>query len=278
MKAAYRKMYIYIFILNCLCLFSLFAYKLAPHDPELVDLAKAKLAPCAEYIMGTDGLGRCIFSRILSGAASSVFASLLIVILSMLFGCTIGLISGYAGGIADEILMRIVDIFLAFPGIVLSIAIAGMLGPGIVNGVLALAATGWTSYARLTRSYVLTIRKENYISAAILNGESSPAILLKHILPNTMRPVIVTGTIHLSSAMLSISGLSFLGLCSSTAEWGSMLSDGKGLMQQCPWIVLFPALAIFTVSVFFNLFGDSVRDALDPNGYCKKVILRRKRT
>lgn len=214
--------------------------------------------------MGTDGLGRCIFSRILAGAYSSVFASLLIVALSMLLGCTVGLISGYAGGLLDELIMRLVDIFLAFPGIVLSIAVAGVLGPGLGNGILALAATGWTQYARLIRSYVLSIRRENYVKAAILNGQSSRSILLRHVFPNAVRPVVVTGTLHLSSALLSISGLSFLGLGSSTAEWGSMLSEGRSLMQQCPWVVLYPSLAIFLVTMLFNLLGDSVRSALDP--------------
>lgn len=214
--------------------------------------------------MGTDGLGRCIFSRILAGAYSSVFASLLIVALSMLLGCTVGLISGYAGGLLDELIMRLVDIFLAFPGIVLSIAVAGVLGPGLGNGILALAATGWTQYARLIRSYVLSIRRENYVKAAILNGQSSRSILLRHVFPNAVRPVVVTGTLHLSSALLSISGLSFLGLGSSTAEWGSMLSEGRSLMQQCPWVVLYPSLAIFLVTILFNLLGDSVRSALDP--------------
>ena len=160
--------------------------------------------------------------------------------------------------------MRVVDVFLAFPGIVLSIAVAGMLGPGLKNGIFALAATGWTQYARLTRSYVLSIRQENYVKAAILNGQSSVSILLRHVFPNAIRPVVVTGTLHLSSAMLSISGLSFLGLGASTAEWGSMLSEGRSLMQQCPWVVLYPALAIFLVTILFNLLGDSVRDALDP--------------
>lgn len=258
------KMFIYLTIFIALCLLSLFSGSLAPHDPELVDLSAAKLAPGGEYWMGTDWLGRCIWSRILSGAYSSIFASLLIVGLSMLIGCTIGLISGYAGGLVDEIVMRIVDVFLAFPGIVLSIAVAGMLGPGLKNGILALAATSWTQYARLIRSYVLSLRQENFVKAAILNGQSSISILVRHILPNALRPVVVTGTLHLSTAMLSISGLSFLGLGASTAEWGSMLSEGRSLMQQCPWVVLYPALAIFLVTILFNLLGDSVRDVLDP--------------
>ncbi len=259
-----RKMMFYLILFIALCLFSLVSVHLAPHDAELVNLLAAKRPPDAEYPMGTDWLGRCILSRLLAGAYGSIFASLLIVGLSMLVGCSIGLVSGYAGGMTDEILMRIVDVFLAFPGIVLSIAVAGMLGPGLKNGIIALAATSWTQYARLTRSYVLSIRQENYVKAAILNGQSSAAILWRHIFPNAIRPVVVTGTLHLSSAMLSISGLSFLGLGSSTAEWGSMLSEGRSLMQQCPWVVLYPALAIFLVTILFNLLGDSVRDALDP--------------
>lgn len=265
LRPKYRMIF-YLILFLALCLFSLFAGRLAPHDPELVNLSAAKLAPGGEYLMGTDWLGRCIWSRILAGAYSSIFASLLIVILSMAIGCTLGLISGYVGGLFDEIMMRIVDVFLAFPGIVLSIAVAGMLGPGLGNGIIALAATGWTQYARLTRSYVLSIRRENYVKAAILNGQSRGSVMLRHVLPNALRPVVVTGTLHLSSAMLSISGLSFLGLGSSSAEWGSMLSEGRTLLQQCPWVVLYPALAIFLVTILFNLLGDSVRDVLDPKG------------
>lgn len=261
---AKRKMLIYLAVFIALCIFSLVAGSFAPHDAELVNLLEAKKPPGGEYPMGTDWLGRCIFSRILSGASSSIFASLVIVVLSMLVGCATGLISGYVGGIVDEIMMRVVDVFLAFPGIVLSIAVAGMLGPGLRNGVLALAATGWTQYARLIRSYVLSIRQENFVKAARLNGQSEWSILMHHVFPNAIRPVVVTGTLHLSGAMLSISGLSFLGIGSSSAEWGSMLSEGRSLMQQCPWMVLYPALAIFFVTILFNLLGDSVRDALDP--------------
>lgn len=263
--ASRRRWYIYITVFVALCMVSLIADRFTVHNPELANLMIAKKAPCREYLMGTDWLGRCIACRIVVGAKSSIFASLVIVILSMAFGCILGIISGYAGGRVDEVLMRIVDIFLAFPGMVLSLAVAGMLGPGIRNGVLALAATSWTQYARLIRSYVLSIRQENYVKAARLNGQSSLSILFRHVFPNAIRPVVVTGTLHLSGAMLSISGLSFLGLSSSSAEWGSMLSDGRSLMQQYPWMVLFPAIAIFLVTILFNLLGDSTRDVLDPS-------------
>ena len=261
------KMYIFLVIFIAICLFSLVSAQLAPHDPEMVNLLAAKQPPNNEFFMGTDWLGRCIWSRILAGAYSSIFASLIIVTISAIIGCGIGLISGYAGGFLDEAVMRVVDIFFAFPGIVLSIAVAGMLGPGLENGIIALAAVGWTQYARLIRSYVLSIKQENFVKAAILNGQSQSSIILNHILPNAIRPVVVTGAIHLSGAMLSISGLSFLGLGSSTAEWGSMLSEGRSLMQQCPWVVLYPALSIFLVTILFNLLGNSVRDVLDPKGY-----------
>ena len=269
--SAKKKMFLYLAVFVLLCIFSLFAGRLAPHDPELANLMAAKKAPGGEYLMGTDWLGRCIWSRVLAGAKSSIFASLVIVVLSMLIGCTLGVISGYAGGRVDEVIMRLVDIFMAFPGIVLSIAVAGMLGPGLKNGVLALAATSWTQYARLIRSYVLSIRQENFVKAARLNGQSPLSILFRHVFPNAIRPVVVTGTLHLSGAMLSISGLSFLGLSSTSAEWGSMLSDGRSLMQQCPWMVLYPSIAIFLVTILFNLLGDSVRDVLDPSGKNKAI-------
>ena len=263
--ASRRRWYIYITVFAVLCMVSLIADRFTVHNPELANLMIAKKAPCREYLMGTDWLGRCIACRIIAGAKSSIFASLVSVILSMACGCILGIISGYAGGRVDEVLMRIVDIFLAFPGMVLSLAVAGMLGPGIRNGVLALAATSWTQYARLIRSYVLSIRQENYVKAARLNGQSSLSILFRHVFPNAIRPVVVTGTLHLSGAMLSISGLSFLGLSSSSAEWGRMLSDGRILMKQYPWMVLFPALDIFLVKILFNLLGDSTRDVLDPS-------------
>lgn len=270
-KSARRRWYIYMAFFAVLCILSLLAGEFTVHDPELANLMMAKKAPCEEYLMGTDWLGRCIACRIIAGAKSSIFASLVIVLLSMVVGCVLGLVSGYAGGRVDEVLMRIVDIFLAFPGMVLSLAVAGMLGPGIRNGVLALAATSWTQYARLIRSYVLSIRQENYVKAARLNGQSNLSILFRHVFPNAIRPVIVTGTLHLSGAMLSISGLSFLGLSSSSAEWGSMLSEGRSLMQQYPWMVLFPAIAIFLVTILFNLLGDSTRDVLDPSAKNKAI-------
>jgi peptide/nickel transport system permease protein len=186
--------------------------------------------------------------------------------LTLAIGSLIGIIGGYAGGMVDSMLMRIVDVFLAFPGMVLALAVAGMLGKGLDNAIIALAAVGWPQYARLSRSYVLSLRQENFILAAKLNGQTSLSILFRHILPNTMRPVVVTASLSISGTILSLASLSFLGLGAQppAAEWGSMIADGRGLMQRFPWMVFYPGMAIFITSILFNLLGDSVRDVLDP--------------
>lgn len=248
------------------CVFCVIAPAFEPNDPNLANLAVAKQGPSAQYPWGTDGLGRCVMSRVLAGAATSVFSALEIVALTLVIGSAIGILAGYFGGKTDELLMRIVDIFLAFPGMVLALAVAGMLGLGMKNAVIALAATGWPQYARLARSAVLSLRQENFVSAAKLNGQTPGSILWRHIVPNAMRPVIVTASLSIGGTILALSGLSFLGLGAQppVAEWGSMLADGRGLMQKCPWLVLYPGLAIFLTSVLFNLLGDCVRDVLDP--------------
>lgn len=248
------------------CLFCLVAPELAPNDPYRANLLLAKQPPGGQFPFGTDGLGRCVLSRVLAGARTSVFAALAVVAATLVLGCLIGTLCGYFGGAVDTFFMRLVDIFLAFPGMVLALAVAGMLGTGLSNAVIALIATGWPQYARLARSYVLTLREENFVYAARLGGQSVPRILLLHILPNALRPLVVTASLSIGSTILSLSGLSFLGLGaqSPAAEWGSMLSEGRGLMQQAPWVVLYPGLTIFLTAVLFNLLGDSVRDALDP--------------
>lgn len=257
-------MFLFLGAAAALCVLCLLSPWLVPHDPELADLACVRLAPCAEYPFGTDWLGRCVLSRILAGAPVSVFSALAVVGLTAILGCAAGALCGYFGGGLDAVLMRFTDIFLAFPGMVLALAVAGMLGSGLGSAVLALSAVGWPQYARLARSCVLSLRRENFILAARLNGQSSAAILLRHILPNAMRPVAVTAALNVGGTILALSGLSFLGLSSSSADWGSMFAGGRGLMSQAPWLVLYPGAAIFLTSVLFNLLGDSVRDALDP--------------
>lgn len=265
-RTAKLRLAVMLLLVLALCTFCLIAPELMPNDPNHAELASAKQAESARFPWGTDALGRCVLSRVFSGAATTVFSALLIVLLSLVVGCSVGMVCGYFGGVADSIMMRVVDVFLAFPGMVLALAVAGMLGKGLDNAVIALVATSWPQYARLSRSYVLSLRQENFVSAAKLNGQGSGSIILKHILPNALRPVIVTASLSIGGAMLSLASLSFLGLGAQApaAEWGSMLSDGRGLMQKAPWIVLYPGLAVFASSVLFNLMGDSVRDVLDP--------------
>ena len=264
-SAAKVRLIVMLLIVAALCVFCIIAPELMPNDPNHAELASAKQAPGEQFPWGTDALGRCVMSRVFSGAATTVFSALLIVALSLVVGCAVGIICGYFGGALDSVMMRIVDVFLAFPGMVLALAVAGMLGKGLSNAIIALVATGWCQYARLSRSYVLSLRQENFVCAAKLNGQSSVSIMLRHILPNALRPVIVTASLSVG-AMLSLAGLSFLGLGAQApaAEWGSMLSDGRGLMQKAPWIVFYPGLAVFVSSILFNLMGDSVRDVLDP--------------
>lgn len=264
--AARARLILLLALTAALCVFCLLAPEFMPNDPNHAELLSAKQAPSAQYPWGTDWLGRCVLSRVLDGAATSVFSSLAIVGLTLAVGCLIGIVCGYFGGAVDTFFMRVVDVFLAFPGMVLALAVAGMLGKGLGNAVIALVATGWPQYARLSRSYVLSLRQENFVHAARLNGQSTVSILFRHILPNALRPVIVTASLSIGSTILALAGLSFLGLGAQppAAEWGSMLSDGRGLMQRSPWIVLYPGLAIFLTSILFNLLGDSVRDVLDP--------------
>lgn len=248
------------------CLFFFLAPYFMPNDPYFVNLSVAKLAPTAQYPFGTDALGRCVYSRILSSAWLSISSALLIVFATLVIGASIGIVSGYIGGKLDMLFMRFVDVFLAFPGMVLALAVAGMLGKGLNNAVIALILTGWPQYARLSRSIVLTMKNKNFIFVAKINGQSTFNILRKHIFPNVMRPIIILASMNIGNAILNLAGLSFLGLGAQPplSEWGSMLAEGRGLMQQAPWLVLYPSAAIFMVSVLFNLLGDSVRDVLDP--------------
>ena len=261
------------------CVFCVIAPAFEPNDPNLANLAAAKQPPSEQYPWGTDGLGRCVFSRVLAGASTSVFSALAIVGLTLVIGSAIGILAGYFGGKADAILMCVVDIFLAFPGMVLALAVAGMLGLGMKNAVIALTASCWPQYARLARSAVLSLRQENFVSAAKLNGQTPASILWRHILPNAMRPVIVMASLSIGGTILALSGLSFLGLGAQppVAEWGSMLADGRGLMQRCPWMVLYPGLAIFLTSALFNLLGDCVRDVLDPLDSTNVFLKERKK-
>ena len=246
-------------------LISILAPYIAPHDPYKTNVVMAKQPPSFEYPCGTDELGRCIFSRILWGSRTSIYSALLLVAIMSLFGSLLGILAGYYGGTADAVLMRITDFVLSFPQMIVAIVVAGMLGGSLVNAMIALGVTGWTGYARLARSKVISIKKEDYLDAARIANNSDGRILLFHVLPNVAGPLAVNTSIQISTTMLDLAGMSFLGLGVQVpmAEWGSMINEGRSILQLAPWIVLMPSLAILITVILFNLLGDSMRDLLD---------------
>ena len=261
-----RRLAVFLALAAVLCLLSLAAPYVVPHDPYKADLLNALQPPSKQFPFGTDQLGRCLFSRVLCGAETSIFSSLLLVGIIFAIGTSIGVMCGYLGGIIDTIAMRIVDTLLAFPGMVLAIAVAGMLGSGMLNAVIALACISWTKYARLSRSQVLAIRESTFIQAAKMGGSSPLQIVFRHILPKAAGPLVVTAALDIGVMMLELAGLSFLGLGAlpPTPEWGAMMNEGRSMLQYAPWLTLFPGTAIFITVMLFNLLGDSVRDMLDP--------------
>lgn len=254
-----------ILILGAICLAGLAAPYIAPNDPYDVNLSNVLQAPSRQYPFGTDSLGRCVFSRVIYGGNSTIFSSLIVVAVTFAVGTLIGVVSGYFGGLLDRIIMRIVDIFLSFPGMVLAIAVAGILGGGIRNAMIAIALIGWTKYTRISRSRVLELKEETYIKAAKLSGKSSFYIIRTHIVPNILGYQIITASLDIGTTIMEMSSLAFLGLSSPLPlpEWGSMISEGKSIIQFAPWTIIAPGAALLIVVILFNLLGDSVRDMLD---------------
>ena len=259
------KFNIIIFILISIFLISLLAPYMAPNDPYAVDLTKTLQSPSKEFLFGTDSLGRCVFSRVLYGANRTIFSAIIVVLITFLFGTTVGIISGYIGGKIDRLIMRIVDVFLAFPGLVLAIAVSGLLGGSMINAMIAISLISWTKYARIARSKVLEIKEETFIQASKISGHNALHIMIKHILPNILAYLIVTASLDIGTVIMEMSSLSFLGLSSPlpTPEWGALISEGKSVIQFAPWTLLAPGLAILIVVVLFNLLGDIIRDLLD---------------
>lgn len=258
-----------VFSVLALCI--IFAAILAPVitggvDPLKGSLMDALLPPCKEHIFGTDKMGRDIFTRVIYGARASLTATFGVVALIFLIGSVMGIISGYFGGIVDAVIMRIADMMLAFPGLVLALAVAGIMGASIKNAIIAIVVVSWTKYARLARSLVLKIRDRDYVAAAIVTGSKTPYMLLRYMLPNALPTLIITAATDVGSMMLELASMSFLGFGAKppAPEWGYMLNEGRACMQTAPWLMIFPGLAIFVVVVVFNMLGDSVRDILDP--------------
>lgn len=240
---------------------------LTTFDPHEQNLVNAFSLPGQPHLLGTDHLGRDIWSRILFGARNTLTSAFFVLLLVLCISSVVGVIAGYFGGRIDFILMRIVDIFLAFPTILLAVAIAGTLGPGLFNLTLALALVWWAGYARLIRSVVLQVRTELYIEAARSCGVSDWGIMWRYILPNAAGPIMVFASIDFGAVILSIAGLNFLGLGVQPPdpEWGAMLNDARRFLQTEPYLLVAPAIAIMTTVLGFNLLGDGLRDWLDPH-------------
>lgn len=253
-------------IVSGLVVVAILAPLLAPFDPIKQDLYSRLQPPSTTHLMGTDDFGRDILSRVLYGSRISLRIGLICISIALTAGTTLGLIAGYRGGLADTLIMRLVDVMLAFPSILLAIAIVAVIGPGIDNVMIAVSIVLVPQFARLVRAQVLTLRELAYVEAARALGSSDTRIVLLSILPNCVAPLIVQTSLSLATAILDAAGLSFLGLGAQppTPEWGAMLNSGRELLLKAPWVMSFPGLAIFFVALGLNLFGDGLRDALDP--------------
>ncbi len=253
-------------ILLLLVIIALLAPLISPFDPIKIDTAHYLYSPGSPYFFGTDQYGRDVFSRVLYGSRISLVIGLISVGIASVIGVTVGLVSGYYGGWVDSILMRLIDVMLAFPGILLALGIVSMLGPSLRNVMIAVGISSVPTYARLTRGSVLSARTELYVDAAHVTGVPNRLILYRHILPNVVAPVIVAATLGVGAAILWAAALSFLGLGAQppTAEWGRMLSDGRQYLRDQWWIATFPGLAIMVTVLAMNMLGDGLRDALDP--------------
>ncbi len=253
-------------VIAALAVLALFAPLLAPHDPNVQSLSRTLLGPCLEYPFGTDEFGRCVLSRIIYGTRISLLTGLAVTAVSAVIGAALGMAAGYYGGKIDELIMRTVDIFLAFPGLILALVVAGLLGPGTLNVIVALTLAGWMSYARVVRGAVLAEKKKEYVEAIRTLGAGNLYIMLRHLLPNIMAPVIVMASVGIGYAILAAAGLSFLGLGAPPPApvWGAMLNYGKDYLQTAPHLTIFPGLAIMVTVLAFNLAGDGLRDQFDP--------------
>jgi len=244
----------------------LFAPWVAPHDPNAIDLVRKLQPPGKGYPLGTDHLGRDLWSRLLYGARVSIGTVLGIVALILVLSLAVGCTAGYAGGWVDAVLMRICDVFLTFPTFILAMFLIGVLGTGLVNVILAIALTHWAWYARLVRALVLSLTHRNYVLAARVAGTSRIRILIRHILPSVLAQLAILATLDIGHMMLHVSGLSFLGLGVQppTPEWGVMINDARQYVWTQPELILYPGLMIFLTVMACNIPGDHLRDALDP--------------
>jgi peptide/nickel transport system permease protein len=263
-----------IFIIAALLLLAITAPGIAPHDPEKAQPQLRLKDPGGEYPLGTDHLGRCIFSRVIFGIRISLFIGLIVVLLSALIGTILGGMAGYFGGVLDEAIMRVVDAFLSFPSIFLALAVIGFLGSGLSNLMLSIILVEWTGYARLVRSEVLSLHAREFLEAAKSLGASDFYIMIRHILPNILPSVLVMATLSVGYAILGAASLSFLGLGVQppTPEWGSMMNDARPFIRSHPLMMVFPGTAITVTVLAFHLLGDGIREKLNPRSEVDKQL------
>jgi peptide/nickel transport system permease protein len=255
-----------IALISLFALCAIFAPVIAPYDPLTQALGSRLEPPSPAHWLGTDQLGRDILSRLLYGSRISLLIGVVVVASAGVFGTSVGLVAGYAGGLVDEALMRLTEVFLAFPALILAMAIAGALGPSLTNAIIALAAVTWAIYARLARGQILALRRREFVEAARGIGASQVRIILRHLLPNAVAPLMVQASFDMGSVIIAAAGLSFIGFGAQppTPEWGVMISEGRNFISTEPWLSLFPGLAILLAVGSFNLLGDGLRDAFDP--------------
>jgi peptide/nickel transport system permease protein len=255
-----------LLIMLAFVLAALFAPLLAPSDPLAQNVVNGLKPPSTSNLLGTDKLGRDIFSRMLYGARISLLVGLAVVVLAGAVGTLLGVVAGFVGGLLDEAIMRITDLFFAFPALILAMAIAGALGPSLVNALIAISAVTWPVYARLLRGQVLAIKEQDYVLAARALGVPQGRIILRHVLPNTLAPLLVQASFDMGAAITAVAGLSFIGFGAQppTPEWGVMISEGRNYIATQWWLATMPAIGILLVVGAFNLLGDGLRDLLDP--------------
>lgn len=254
------------FVIVFFVVLAAFAPLLAPYDPTATDFLAVRQAPSADYLLGTDDVGRDVLSRVIFGARASLLAGVISVVIAMLMGVPLGLVSGFYGGFVDELIMRFTDALLSFPFLILAVALAAALGPSLQNAMIAIGIASAPTFIRLTRGQVLAVKAEEYVQAARALGTGDGRILLRHILPNSFTPLLIQATLTIAQAIIAESSLSFLGLGVQppTPSWGGMLNTAKGFIAQAPWMAVWPGLSIFVTVLAFNLFGDGLRDALEP--------------
>jgi peptide/nickel transport system permease protein len=247
-------------------LLAVLAPVLSPYDPLEQNIPASLAPPSPAHWLGADKLGRDIFSRMLYGTRISLVAGVAVVLMALLLGAVVGLLAGFFGGWLDEFLMRVTDIFFAFPSLILAMAIAGALGPSLQNALIAVAVVSWPIYARLVRGQVLILRNQEYVHAARAVGAKDGLILRRHLLPNTLSPLLVQASFDMGVVILAVAGLSFIGFGAQppTPEWGAMISEGRNYITTHWWLTFFPAMAMLLAVAGFNLLGDGLRDVLDP--------------